>query len=331
MNLNAAFFAAFKAGAEAYMPKDPYARVLLQKDILAGYERWLDYGGGQGLLDELQRNDTVAMLNVTTFLGKHTPEEIAKALGPPSMEELINDAAKATARFSDDELEEYAARHHCVQCGKHFHEGDQVLQRGSRKIHVDCVEEDEVEFSMRVVVPPPGHKLASVTILEEGDRAELNVEGLLLRECVDCNCLVVGGPTRCGRCVAALPKEDPNDKFLGRDMEVIDESHRFYGRVGRIKAILQDQYSLTFYSVRNQVAVDAWLDASQVKFLQNNLERTPDGYVNNCAIANGHEAEECQVCGGTCPDVGGTRKASSTPKKLSKGDFTPKPLTVFRK
>lgn len=30
--------------------------------------------------------------------------------------------------------------------------------------------------------------------------------------------------------------------------------------------------------------------------------RTPDGHINNCALANGDMEENCQVCGGRCPD-----------------------------
>jgi len=112
-------------------------------------------------------------------------------------------------------------------------------------------------------------------------------------------------------------------RFLGRDMEVVDKTHHFYGRVGRVKAIMQDKYSLTFHSVRNGVDVDSWLDASQVKFLQNNLERTPEGSVNNCAVANGYEQAECQVCHGRatgCPDMG-----------LSKDSFEGDRVPVFRR
>ena len=32
------------------------------------------------------------------------------------------------------------------------------------------------------------------------------------------------------------------------------------------------------------------------------LERTPDGRINNCALANFDEESNCQVCHGTCPD-----------------------------
>ena len=32
------------------------------------------------------------------------------------------------------------------------------------------------------------------------------------------------------------------------------------------------------------------------------LERTPDGDINNCALANLDEETNCQVCHGTCPD-----------------------------
>jgi hypothetical protein len=30
--------------------------------------------------------------------------------------------------------------------------------------------------------------------------------------------------------------------------------------------------------------------------------RTPDGYINNCSLANGDQEKNCQVCLGTCPD-----------------------------
>ena len=32
------------------------------------------------------------------------------------------------------------------------------------------------------------------------------------------------------------------------------------------------------------------------------LERTPEGFINNCALVNGDEEHECQVCLGDCPD-----------------------------
>jgi len=31
-------------------------------------------------------------------------------------------------------------------------------------------------------------------------------------------------------------------------------------------------------------------------------ERTPDGHINNCAVANGDDEKDCQVCSGVCPD-----------------------------
>jgi hypothetical protein len=32
-------------------------------------------------------------------------------------------------------------------------------------------------------------------------------------------------------------------------------------------------------------------------------ERTPDGHINNCSVANGDEEKNCQICGGgPCPD-----------------------------
>lgn len=34
------------------------------------------------------------------------------------------------------------------------------------------------------------------------------------------------------------------------------------------------------------------------------MVRTPDGAINNCAIAAGYDERECQVCGGACPDRG---------------------------
>ena len=30
--------------------------------------------------------------------------------------------------------------------------------------------------------------------------------------------------------------------------------------------------------------------------------RKPGGAINNCALANGFDASDCQVCGGACPD-----------------------------
>lgn len=31
--------------------------------------------------------------------------------------------------------------------------------------------------------------------------------------------------------------------------------------------------------------------------------RTPDGHINNCAVANGHPEGSCQICEGNCPDL----------------------------
>lgn len=31
--------------------------------------------------------------------------------------------------------------------------------------------------------------------------------------------------------------------------------------------------------------------------------RTPDGHINNCALACGYPQKECQMCKGECPDV----------------------------
>lgn len=32
------------------------------------------------------------------------------------------------------------------------------------------------------------------------------------------------------------------------------------------------------------------------------LERTPDGHINNCSLANSESEKDCQICGGACPD-----------------------------
>lgn len=36
--------------------------------------------------------------------------------------------------------------------------------------------------------------------------------------------------------------------------------------------------------------------------MKEKFERTPDGHVNNCALANGDSMSNCQVCAGRCPD-----------------------------
>jgi hypothetical protein len=33
------------------------------------------------------------------------------------------------------------------------------------------------------------------------------------------------------------------------------------------------------------------------------FERTPDGAINNCALANGDTEANCQICSGSCPDI----------------------------
>jgi hypothetical protein len=42
-----------------------------------------------------------------------------------------------------------------------------------------------------------------------------------------------------------------------------------------------------------------WLNKGQ-ELLE--LERTPDGHINNCALANHDEERNCQMCPGACPD-----------------------------
>lgn len=36
--------------------------------------------------------------------------------------------------------------------------------------------------------------------------------------------------------------------------------------------------------------------------IQKTLSRTPDGFINNCALANSDEEKNCQMCAGQCPD-----------------------------
>jgi hypothetical protein len=36
----------------------------------------------------------------------------------------------------------------------------------------------------------------------------------------------------------------------------------------------------------------------------NKYPRTPQGTINNCALANGDAEVNCQVCRGSCPDRG---------------------------
>lgn len=32
------------------------------------------------------------------------------------------------------------------------------------------------------------------------------------------------------------------------------------------------------------------------------FERTPEGHINNCSLANGEPEKDCQICNGHCPD-----------------------------
>lgn len=32
------------------------------------------------------------------------------------------------------------------------------------------------------------------------------------------------------------------------------------------------------------------------------LLRTPEGFINNCSLANGEKEADCQICNGNCPD-----------------------------
>jgi hypothetical protein len=43
-------------------------------------------------------------------------------------------------------------------------------------------------------------------------------------------------------------------------------------------------------------------DGTALKALPEGLPRSPDGTINNCALANGDEESNCQMCGGECPD-----------------------------
>ena len=53
-------------------------------------------------------------------------------------------------------------------------------------------------------------------------------------------------------------------------------------------------------------------------------ERTPDGTINNCALANGEPEAECQMCGGACPDHDRFRMAKHA------GLIAPRPeITAF--
>ncbi len=57
------------------------------------------------------------------------------------------------------------------------------------------------------------------------------------------------------------------------------------------------------WSIPSDATVASIREAEDARILKVlSLERTPDGHINNCALANGDSEENCQMCDGQCPD-----------------------------
>ena len=58
------------------------------------------------------------------------------------------------------------------------------------------------------------------------------------------------------------------------------------------------------WTVREHLDVERGLALSNKDAIAKlGLPRTPDGTINNCAVANGEPSSECQMCEGACPDA----------------------------
>lgn len=62
-------------------------------------------------------------------------------------------------------------------------------------------------------------------------------------------------------------------------------------------------------------AFAAWVGEAGRGHREEQLPRTSDGFINNCALANDDHEENCQMCGGRCPD---RRRFEYMPHLLSK-------------
>lgn len=89
------------------------------------------------------------------------------------------------------------------------------------------------------------------------------------------------------------------------------------GDILHLRELDQRSYRYTGRSVHVQVtdlvtsSEGPWLSegyvAMSIKLLAGTyerarFERTPEGHINNCALANGAPENECQICCGKCPD-----------------------------
>lgn len=64
--------------------------------------------------------------------------------------------------------------------------------------------------------------------------------------------------------------------------------------------VFGDPSELTFSKVMDRAIGRA--QAKTENAVSADHKRTPDGHINNCALANDAEEKSCQICGGTCPD-----------------------------
>jgi hypothetical protein len=68
----------------------------------------------------------------------------------------------------------------------------------------------------------------------------------------------------------------------------------------KLRELLQSMPALLRAAAEPEAKAETWGYGSPHD--GDRIERTPEGKINNCAVANGYPASECHMCGGTCPD-----------------------------
>lgn len=177
--------------------------------------------------------------------------------------------------------------------------------------------EPEAPSALSLLVPPPERSTrAEPNVSPDGDLVLTNPEKgpPKAREAAR-RAFVAAFPQAAGVVVEAAPFEPAKD-IPAENLEALERAGSEFTldvdpNVSRDPIVLVPRrtgkprrFELTFREAATlRLIVDAFPGARLVKLTKaDDPETTPEGYVNNCALRNGADEEECQVCAGTCPD-----------------------------
>lgn len=84
------------------------------------------------------------------------------------------------------------------------------------------------------------------------------------------------------------------DNLTGHKVRVMDRDSEFFNWTGTVRQVRQGQCMVEF---ENKARMQHF-ELGQL------MPETPNGFINNCGLANGAPEGECPICQGECPDAG---------------------------